>query len=160
MADKPSFGQLVVQAVSGADRPLTLAEIQARVEMVRPVDTRNPKATLRTATFNSPFIASLGGRPAHYTWWPRHLAGCSFRQPLADSDLESGTLALNEETRSALWPGFRGGADRVGDRWAEDRRLSLLGLGADREALRGGGVATATRATDSAKVAVRADRIG
>ena len=57
MAGKPSFAQLVTQAVSGADRPLTLAEIQARVEMVRPVDTRDPKATLRSAerrTFSFP----------------------------------------------------------------------------------------------------------
>jgi tetratricopeptide (TPR) repeat protein len=112
MAAKPSFGQLVKQVVSGADRPLTLAEIQARVEMVRPVDTRDPRATLRTAAFSNPLIASLGGRPAHYTWWPRHLAGSSFRQPLADSDLGCGTLALNKETWNALWPDFICGADR------------------------------------------------
>jgi hypothetical protein len=112
MANEPSFAQLVTQAVFGADRPLTLTEIKARVEMVRPVDTQNPRATLRTAINSNRLIASLGGRPARYTWWPRHLAGNSFRQPLADSDLETGTLVLNEETWAALWPDFHGGADR------------------------------------------------
>jgi len=112
MATEPSFAQLVMQAVFGADRPLTLAEIKARVEMIRPVDTRNPQATLRTAVNSNRLIASLGGRPARYTWWPRHLAESSFRQPLADSDLKSGTLVLNEETWAALWPDFHGRADR------------------------------------------------
>ncbi|MBN1979661.1 MAG: tetratricopeptide repeat protein, partial [Anaerolineae bacterium] len=112
MPTEPSFAQLVTQAVFGADRPLTLAEIKARVEMIRPVDTRNPQATLRTAVNSNRLIASLGGRPARYTWWPRHLAGSSFRQPLADSDLETGALVLNEETWAALWPDFHGGADR------------------------------------------------
>ena len=108
----PSFAKLVTQAVLGAGRPLTLDEIKARVEMVRPVDTRNPQATLRTAVNNNRLIASLGGRPARYTWWPRHLAGNSFRQPLANSDLEAGTLGLGEETWAALWPSFHGGSDR------------------------------------------------
>jgi tetratricopeptide (TPR) repeat protein len=112
MSTEPSFAQLVMQAVFGADRPLTLAEIKARVEMIRPVDTRNPQATLRTAVNSNRLIASLGGRPARYTWWPRHLAGNSFRQPLADSDLKTGMLALNKETWAALWPDFHGGADR------------------------------------------------
>jgi tetratricopeptide (TPR) repeat protein len=112
MASEPSFAKLVTQVVSGADCPLTLAEIKARVETAHPVDTRNPQATLRTAVNSNRLVASLGGRPARYTWWPRHLAGSSFRQPLADSDLKTGTLVLNEETWAALWPDFRGGADR------------------------------------------------
>lgn len=112
MKTQPSFTQLVAQAVSGADRPLTLDEIKARVEMVRPMNTRNPKGTLRSAIMSNRLIASLGGRPAHYTWWPHHLAGNSFRQPLAASDLTAGTLVVNEETWAALWPDFHGGADR------------------------------------------------
>ena len=106
MTTKPSFAQLVTQALSGAGRPLTLAEIQARVEMVRPVNTRDPHATLRGAIQTIPLAVTLGGRPAHYTWWPRHLAGNAFRQPLAGSDLEAGTLVLGEEVRLALWPDF------------------------------------------------------
>ena len=68
MTTEPSFVQLVTQALMGAGRPLTLAEIKARVEMVRPVRTRNPQATLRNAISNVRLIASLGGHPARYTW--------------------------------------------------------------------------------------------
>jgi tetratricopeptide (TPR) repeat protein len=109
---EPSFVQLVTQALVGADRPLTVAEIKARVEMVRPVRTRDPQATIRGAINNVPLAASLGGRPARYTWWPRHLADNTFRQPLAASDLEAGTLALNREVWSALWPDFYAGSSR------------------------------------------------
>jgi hypothetical protein len=108
MPTEPSFAQLVTQVVFDAGHSLTLAEIKAQVEMARPIDTHNPKATLRTAINSNRLIASLGGRPARYTWWPRHLAGNSFRQPLADSNLEVGTLVLNEETWAALWPDFHG----------------------------------------------------
>ena len=112
MKTEPSFVQLVTQALIGAGRPLTLAEIKARVEMVRPVHTRNPQATLRNAISTVRLIASLGGHPARYTWWPRHLSDNTFRQPLAASDLESGTLVLNDETRRALWPDFFAGPSR------------------------------------------------
>jgi tetratricopeptide (TPR) repeat protein len=109
---KPSFVQLVTQALIGADRPLTVAEIKARVEMIRPVRTRDPQATIRSAISNVPLAVSLGGRPARYTWWPRHLADNAFRQPLAASDLEAGTLALNREVWLALWPDFYAGSSR------------------------------------------------
>ena len=109
---EPSFVQLVTQALMGADRPLTVAEIKARVEMIRPVRTKDPQATIRGAINNVPLAASLGGRPAHYTWWPRHLADNAFRQPLAASDLEAGTLVLNEEAWRTLWPDFFAGSSR------------------------------------------------
>ena len=72
MMTEPSFVQLVTQALMGADRPLTVAEIKARVEMIRPVRSRDPQTTIRNAINNVPLAASLGGRPAYYTWWPRH----------------------------------------------------------------------------------------
>ncbi|MDH4209216.1 MAG: tetratricopeptide repeat protein [Anaerolineae bacterium] len=109
---EPSFVQLVTQALMGADRPLTVAEIKARVEMIRPVRTRDPQATIRGAINNVPLAASLGGRPARYTWWPRHLAGNAFRQPLAASDLEVGTLVLNDEIRIAMRPDLFPGSSR------------------------------------------------
>jgi hypothetical protein len=104
MTTEPSFAQLVVQALAGAGRPLTVAEIKARVEWVRPVHTFDPQSTIRSALATHPLVATLGGRPAHYTWWPRHLDGSTFRHPLAASGLETGTLVLNVETRVALWP--------------------------------------------------------
>ncbi len=112
MMTTPSYVQLVTQALAGAGRPLTLAEIKARVEMVRPVRTGNPEATLRGAIPQIPQVTSLGGRPARYTWWPRHLAGNTFRQPLAASDLEAGSLVMDKEIWLVLWPDFYAGPSR------------------------------------------------
>jgi hypothetical protein len=86
-----------------ADRPLTLAEIKARVEMLRPVDTANPQATIRGAVNSVRLAAGLGGRPARYTWWPRHLADNTFRQPVPASGLSSGMLELGSEVWLPFW---------------------------------------------------------
>ncbi len=67
---EPSFVQLVTQVLLEANQPLSVAEIRSRVERVRPVSTGNPQATLRNALTHIPLAASLGGRPARYTWWP------------------------------------------------------------------------------------------
>ena len=55
---EPSFVQLVTQALVGIGRPLTVAEIKSRVEMIRPVRTRDPQATLRNAITNIPLAVS------------------------------------------------------------------------------------------------------
>jgi hypothetical protein len=110
--NQPPYTQLVAGVLENASRPLTVDEILARVEQFRPVDTRDPRATVRAAMQSNRRIASLGGRPARYTWWPRNLADNVFRQPLARSDLESGTLVMNYEVWQALWPDFFAGASR------------------------------------------------
>jgi hypothetical protein len=58
---EPSFVQLVTQALMGADCPLTVTEIKARVERVRPVRSRDPQATIRGAINNG--NRSGGGSP-------------------------------------------------------------------------------------------------
>ncbi|MCP4543892.1 MAG: tetratricopeptide repeat protein [Chloroflexi bacterium] len=112
MTDKLSFTQLVTQVLMMANHPLTLVEIIARVEMIRPVDTRNPRTTIRGAISSVRQATTLGGRPARYTWWPRHLANNAFRQSLADSDLEKGTLVLGREVWRAFWTGFYDNSSR------------------------------------------------
>jgi hypothetical protein len=67
MPTEPSFTQLVTQVLMMANRPLTLTEIIARVEMIRPVRTRNPQATIRGAISSIRQATTLGGRPARYT---------------------------------------------------------------------------------------------
>jgi len=112
MTPEPSFAQLVMQVLRAAEQPLTLDEIKAQVELSRPVHTRNPRATIRSGISSTPLAVSLGGRPARYAWWPRHLAGNAFRQPLTRADIESGGLALREEIWYALWPDFYAGSTR------------------------------------------------
>lgn len=112
MTDQPSYTQLVAQVLSTASAPLTLDEIWAHVAQVRPVQTRNPRSTLRNALNSLPLAATLGGRPARYTWWPNHLNGNAFRQPLSAADVSSGGLVLGIESWLALWPDFFVGALR------------------------------------------------
>ncbi|MCP4541307.1 MAG: hypothetical protein GY832_29600, partial [Chloroflexi bacterium] len=112
MTDELSFTQLVTQVLMMANHPLTLTEIIARVEMIRPVDTRNPRTTIRGAISSVRQVTTLGGRPARYTWWPRHLANNAFRQSLADSDLEKGTLVLGREVWRAFWTDFYDNSSR------------------------------------------------
>ena len=112
MPEEPSYPQLVIEVLRLANRPLTVNEILARVASIRPVETRNPAATVRNAVSSEHRAVSLGGRPAHYTWWPRRLGGNTFRQPLRASDLGEGTLVLTRETWLALWPDFYSGPSR------------------------------------------------
>lgn len=112
MPDEFSYTQLVAQVLSTAPSPLTLDEIWAQVAQIRPVQTKNPRTTLRGAISSLRLVATLGGRPARYTWWPNHLTGSAFRQPLSATDVSSGGLVLNHETWLALWPDFYTGAER------------------------------------------------
>lgn len=112
MTEEPSFTQLVTQVLMMADRPLTLAEIIARVEMIRPVRTHNPQTTIRGAISSTQQATTLGGRPARYTWWPRHLANSAFRQSLANSDLDEGTLVLSREAWRVFWTDFYDSSSR------------------------------------------------
>ncbi len=114
MTQEPSFTQLVTHVLMMATRPLTLVEIIARVEMMRPVDTRNPKTTIRGAINSIRQATSLGGRPARYTWWPRHLADNAFRQSLAASELGQGSLVMNKESWLVFWPDFYDSSLRSG----------------------------------------------
>lgn len=113
MPEQLSYTQLIARILRGASRPLTVNEILGRLAPIRPVETRDPAATVRSAMNSEHRIVTLGGRPAHYTWWPRHLTGSTFRLPLRTSDLEQGTLVLTEEGFDALWPDFLSGPFRT-----------------------------------------------
>jgi tetratricopeptide (TPR) repeat protein len=104
-----SITQAVSEALRNADRALTLAEILAQVRLLRPVDTAKPEATVRGALNALSLAVSLGGRPAHYVWWPHCLAGNCFRQPLTSMDPASGEVILTEEVWLAFWPSFFSG---------------------------------------------------
>jgi tetratricopeptide (TPR) repeat protein len=113
MNEHPSYAQLTADIVRQAGEPLTLDDIQAQVEEVRTITSRNPRQTVRAAMRQEPFIETLGGRPARYTWWPRHLVGSSFRQSLVDADLETGVLNLSDELWTIFGTDFGGEKRRV-----------------------------------------------
>src|SRR5450759_3201266 len=78
-----STSQAVTEVLQAATEPLTIAEIMQRIEPMQVLRTAKPKATVRSALFENARVATLGGRPARYVWWPKHLQGCCFRQSLA-----------------------------------------------------------------------------
>ena len=101
-----STSQAVTEVLQAATEPLTIAEIMQRIEPMQVLRTAKPKATVRSALFENARVATLGGRPARYVWWPKHLQGCCFRQPLAQMNFTTGELPVTTEVWSALWPDF------------------------------------------------------
>jgi hypothetical protein len=109
---EPSIAQPVAKILPEVGHPLTVAELQTQIEKIRPNPSRNPHATIRSAANNNPLIATSGGRPARYSWWPYHLTDCVFRQPLGRSNLTAGSLVLTDELWLVLWLDFYGDASR------------------------------------------------
>ncbi len=101
-----SASRAVAEILQQAAEPLTIAEIIQGIQPLGAVRTARPEAAVRSALLENALIATLGGRPARYTWWPNHLPGCCFRQPLAQMDFSTGELPLTAEVWSALWPDF------------------------------------------------------
>ena len=101
-----STSQAVVEVLQAATEPLTIAEIMRRMKPGQSPRMAKPEATVRSALFENALVATLGGRPARYVWWPKHLQGCCFRQPLAQIDFTTGELPVTTEVWSALWPDF------------------------------------------------------
>ena len=101
-----SLTQAVAQVLTAADRPLTVDEIRAQVAQLSPATAAPDAAAIRNTFVNLPLVASLGGRPARYVWWPNRLIGSVLRLPLAATDPAAGPWPLGEELFLALWPTF------------------------------------------------------
>ena len=92
--------------LQAATEPWTIGEIMQRIEPRQSLHTAKPEATVRSALFENSLVATIGSRPARYVWWPKHLQGCCFRQPLAQMDFTTGELPVTTDIWSALWPDF------------------------------------------------------
>lgn len=101
---KPSYADLVVQVVRETLEPLPFAEILARVNMLSPITTRNPKTTIRNAISQSQLVVSTGD--GLYGWKYRIINGAVIRQPLSEADLTQRRVTYSDELRDALWPAF------------------------------------------------------
>lgn len=56
----PSYSALVYEVVQSAAAPLTFEEIFSQVNIRRPVTTRNPRATIRSALSQGWQLVSVG----------------------------------------------------------------------------------------------------
>lgn len=106
MADQrePSYAYLVHEVVRSAGRPLTFQEISDQVNRCRPVTTRNPKATIRSALGQVKQAISLGD--GHYGYLPDLLQGSLPRLLLTEKKPANYPLIYSDEIRHALWPSF------------------------------------------------------
>ena len=105
-ATQPAFTELVVRVVQESPEPLTFAEIMARVNALHPIDTNSPKSTIRNAIANTRLV--VNNDAGAYGWYPRLMRGARVRLPFKPSDALSAKpkLALADDARELLWPGF------------------------------------------------------
>lgn len=101
-----SYVALTQQVVQSSLMPLTSAEILARVAELRPITTRSPQATIRSAIGQCSQIVNVG--EGRYGWYPRWLQGSRVRVELKAADLQSKRIVFSEDVRDLLWPAFFG----------------------------------------------------
>jgi hypothetical protein len=99
-----SYSELVHQVVRESAEPLPFAEIIRRVDALNPIDTNNPKSTIRNIISQSRLIVNTGD--GRYGWKYRVINGSFLRLPLSESDLDNRRIIYSEELRDALWPAF------------------------------------------------------
>jgi hypothetical protein len=71
--EKMSYALLVRQIMQEDPEPITVTELLRRVNRVRPVETRSPESTIRSAIAQCRLIANNG--EGRYGWYPRMLKG-------------------------------------------------------------------------------------
>jgi hypothetical protein len=102
--DKISYTELAHQVVRESPEPLPFNEILYRVHAITPIETKNPKGTMRSAISQSQLIVATGD--GRYGWKPRLITGSVLRLTLSKSDLARQFIEFGEELRDALWPTF------------------------------------------------------
>lgn len=103
---QPSYAELVVCVVRESGVPLAFDEIMHAVALHRAITTQSPTSTIRSAISNAGLIAH--NNAGKYDWYPRLLRGAYIRLPYlaSDLDLDPPRIALSDEARDLLWPGF------------------------------------------------------
>jgi hypothetical protein len=111
---KPSYSELAHQIVRDAAAPLPFPEILRGVDAIRPIETKNPTATIRNAISQSRLVVSTGD--GRYGWKPRMIVGSRLRLTLSARDFEGSALQLGDEHREALYPAFFAATRKYDDR--------------------------------------------
>jgi hypothetical protein len=115
MSPRPiSYTQLTHEVVQQSETPLSLDEIMARVEAIRPITTRNPRQTIRGAISQSSVIVTVA--PQQYAWKPRVINGATVRHTLQRAEFVDQKLYWQNDVKDLLWPSF------FGAKKYEDRR--------------------------------------
>lgn len=106
--ERPSLVQTALDVLRQAAGPLMFDELLAAVHARQPIQSRNPKQTLRNAIANTQLIQNAGG--GCYGYLPALVAGNVVRHVLTAEDFQWQRLTLGWEVITALWPaGFEFG---------------------------------------------------
>jgi len=108
-----SYAECVRRIIRAAKAPMSIQEIIYAVARMRPLSSRHPDQTIRSALTQTDQIVHTG---TGYWYLPDLLKDNVFRLPLTPEALRSGTLALTDETMCALWPSFHESASLRDDR--------------------------------------------
>lgn len=103
-SQQPSYSQLTRDVVQASPEPLTVDEIVEQVAVQRPITTKNPKNTIRTAIQASAMIVFTG---EGFGWKTRVINGSVLRYTLRESDLLMEVLQYSDELQDALCPTYR-----------------------------------------------------
>lgn len=103
--DEPSYADLIYDVLASGERPLTFQEILDEVHRRRPITTRNPKGTIRSALAQGRQLVSLGN--SLYGCLPNLLRDSLLRLPLIETKPANHPVAYPSEVRQALWPSFQ-----------------------------------------------------
>jgi len=109
-SDKPSYTVLTLQVVQTAPEPLSFDEIVQRVHALRPIETKNPKNTIRGAISQTRLITRTGD--GRYGWMLRLINGATMRVTLTLTALDGQAVELGDDARELLWPTFFENASR------------------------------------------------
>lgn len=100
--DEPSYPDIVIEVMRSAPGPLTFDEILERVNRIKPVDTKNPKSTIRNVFSQTRLLPSIGDGRRGYL--PNLLKDNTFRHTLSQSEISGRVLEYEVELMEALWP--------------------------------------------------------
>lgn len=99
----PSYVECVTQALRASPVPLSVGELMARVEEIRPVDAGGRNAVHRAM---ERLYQVVPVEPGRYGWLSSLMPGSVFRHPLTRDEIRRGYLMLDELEHAVFCPDF------------------------------------------------------
>jgi hypothetical protein len=99
----PSYVECVTKTLSDSPVPLSVGELMARVEEMRPVDAGGRNAVYRAM---ERLYQVVSVEPGRYGWLSSLMSGSVFRHPLTRDEIRRGYLMLDELEHAVFCPDF------------------------------------------------------
>jgi len=102
MTKRASTVGAALRILRDAASPLTFDELLEAVNSVKPIRSRDPRRTLRSAITNTKLIQSTG--QGRFGYLPALITGATVRHVLSARDVQGPGLLLSWDVISAIWP--------------------------------------------------------